>query len=708
MSSHLDLPRLANAYDTAVRTLIDECEPSGHWIGELSTSALSTATAVSALATVCRARESKPNRSNEENAQTERFRAMIDGGITWLSRHQNDDGGWGDTDLSYSNIATTMLVLAAFRLAEQEETHCSMIDRGEAYVSRLGGIEGLRKRYGKDKTFAVPILSNCAIAGIVDWSEVAPLPFEAAWVPQSLYRWMQMPVVSYAIPALVAIGQARFFHKPPRNPLSRAIRKMAVSPTLQVLKRMQPSSGGFLEAIPLTSFVVMGLASSGRDQHDVVTNGLRFIEESIRPDGSWPIDTNLATWTTTLSVVALASGVSTESNPSETAFGELTAETRQRVISVLERPELLEWILSCQNLEKHPFTGAKPGGWGWTDLSGAVPDADDTPGALLALSELMRLGIVDRLDQRTRVTIAAHAGIEWLLGLQNRDGGWPTFCRGWGKLPFDRSGSDLTAHVLRAFRAWESMGAIEEAMIRRMKKAASRGEAYLKKHQQNDGSWLPLWFGNQDQPDEINPIYGSAKVLAAYAELGLVETEACERGLKWLREQQNADRGWGGGDAIASSFGRRTSLACQEVKTSVQPAAKRDLDQSSSETTISSVEETALAIDALVVAGEPEVVFSEGLADGVNWLVDRVEADQHRSCSPIGFYFAKLWYYERLYPSIFTAAAVGKVIRAVGLVERKNALTPVPPDPINSHDSTEDIRHDDVLSVASGGLPEES
>ena len=23
---------------------------------------------------------------------------------------------------------------------------------------------------------------------------------------------------------------------------------------------------------------------------------------------------------------------------------------------------------------------------------------------------------------------------------------WPTFCRGWGRLPFDRSGSDLTAH----------------------------------------------------------------------------------------------------------------------------------------------------------------------------------------------------------------------------------------------------------------------
>ena len=39
--------------------------------------------------------------------------------------------------------------------------------------------------------------------------------------------------------------------------------------------------------------------------------------------------------------------------------------------------------------------------------------------------------------------------LDWLIHLQNRDGGWPTFCRGWGALPFDRSGCDLTAHVLR-------------------------------------------------------------------------------------------------------------------------------------------------------------------------------------------------------------------------------------------------------------------
>ena len=63
-------------------------------------------------------------------------------------------------------------------------------------------------------------------------------------------------------------------------------------------------------------------------------------------------------------------------------------------------------------------------------------------GALLALRAL---GDADGASRR-----AALSGARWLRSLQNRDGGIPTFCRGWGQLPFDQSTSDLTAHALRA------------------------------------------------------------------------------------------------------------------------------------------------------------------------------------------------------------------------------------------------------------------
>jgi squalene-hopene/tetraprenyl-beta-curcumene cyclase len=70
----------------------------------------------------------------------------------------------------------------------------------------------------------------------------------------------------------------------------------------------------------------------------------------------------------------------------------------------------------------------------------------------------------------------------------------------------------------------------------------------------------------------------------------------------------------------------------------------------------SSVEETALAIEVLL----SDLSESSQLAahNGLLWLIERVENGTYREPTPIGFYFAKLWYFERLYPLIFTVAAL--------------------------------------------------
>ncbi len=593
----IDPARLNAAYERVRGQLLAERSAAGHWIGELSTSALSTATAASALAIV--QRHSPPH---------DRFRLPIARGIAWLSAHQNADGGWGDTDRSYSNIATTMLVRAAIQLAGRAEGFSESLAAAQRYIDSKGGLDGLRARYGRDRTFAVPILTNCALAGLVSWSDVPPLPFELACVPQRFYRFVRLPVVSYAIPALVAIGQARHHHLPSTWPWMRLVRRAAIEPSLRVLLRMQPASGGYLEAAPLTSFVIMSLAASGRVEHPVVQQGVKFLLDSVRPDGSWPIDMNLATWTTTLAINALAG----------------TGED-------LAALGCLDWLLSCQHRQVHPFTGAAPGGWGWTDLSGAVPDADDTPGALLALAA-WRDAPWCSAEDRARIDEAAAAGLGWLLGLQNRDGGWPTFCRGWGKLPFDRSGADLTAHALRALKAWEHVAA-----SRSWEKAVQAGLRHLARQQRPDGSWVPLWFGNQDDPQEENPVYGTAKVLLAYRDWGALSAEPARCGVDWLCRNQNSDGGWGGGAAQRTASGGHCS---------------------------SSVEETAVAVEALAR------IFHENrtkvLDRAVNWLLDAVEQDRHRNASPIGFYFARLWYYERLYPLLFTLSALGQVRRTLG------------------------------------------
>ena len=124
-------------------------------------------------------------------------------------------------------------------------------------------------------------------------------------MPHPWFQHLRLPVVSYALPALIAIGQARHHFAPSRNPITRTLRDRVRGVTHGLLRAMQPESGGYLEATPLTSFVVMSLAGMGQTDSPVVEEGVRFLVESMRGDGGWPIDTNLSTWVTTLSITAL-------------------------------------------------------------------------------------------------------------------------------------------------------------------------------------------------------------------------------------------------------------------------------------------------------------------------------------------------------------------------------------------------------------------
>ena len=276
--------------------LLSKRNEHGWWTGRLSTSALSTATAVMAL--------HKAVAATKNETQKQRWQKLVDGGLKWLADHQNSDGGWGDTVLSISNISTTMLAHAVFRVSAAAQWDV-FIASSAAYIASAGGVAAVIKRYGKDHTFSVPILTHCALAGIVEWKNVIPLPFELACVPHRLYAAVRMPVVSYALPALIAIGQVIFKHQGHWNPVLRFIRRKAIAPSLRVLESIQPPHGGFLEATPLTSFVCMSLLGCDLFDHVVTQRCLQFIEASVREDGSWPIDTNLTTWVTTLSVNAL-------------------------------------------------------------------------------------------------------------------------------------------------------------------------------------------------------------------------------------------------------------------------------------------------------------------------------------------------------------------------------------------------------------------
>ncbi|MCG8580246.1 MAG: squalene--hopene cyclase, partial [Bacteroidales bacterium] len=472
--------------------LLDKRPPnSSLWNGYLSSSAISTSVAVFALFM----------------SDRDKHLSHIENGIAWLKKTMLNDGSWGDSPESPSNMTATLLTFATLSaVGETPEPTKAFLNDKFGGISDAHIIEGVLKYYGKDLTFSAPILVMCALAGVISsWINIPQLPFELSVLPQKLFRFLRLPVVSYAIPALIAVGILRY-----KKGRKNLLRESFIPGSLKVLIKLQPENGGFLEAAPLTGFVSMCMCGAGYGDHEAVRKGIGFLTDTVREDGSWPIDTNLAAWVTSLSVRAMGDNI----------------PDRQNLANVIK-----------QNAFKyqHPFTGAKEGGWGWTNLPGAAPDADDTAGALVALYELCN----------GEMSVEIEKGLEWLLSLQNADGGIPTFCKGWGKLPFDQSSPDITAHALLAFSLWRNQ--LPDSLKKKCDDSAGRMLRWMKKEQSAEGCWYPLWFGDQDAQDERSPVYGTALSVEYLSGIDHpLAKEMLAKGAYFLISAQNADGGWGG------------------------------------------------------------------------------------------------------------------------------------------------------------------
>lgn len=546
----------------------------GNWRGQLSSSAISTSVALFALHIS----------GKEENLPYVRNAAG------WLKLTMKPDGTWGDSLESPSNMTATLLTYASlYALGEApEQTKKYLTDKFGGY-SDSHIINGVLNYYGTDRTFSAPILMMCALAGVIsDWEKTPQLPFELSVLPQRFFRFLQLPVVSYAIPALIAVGILRF-RKGKRN-LFSPLRESFIPKSLKVLIRLQPNDGGFLEAAPLTAFVALCLTGAGLGDHSVTEKAMAFLKATVRKDGSWPIDTDLSNWVTTLCVKALGDDLS----------------DKQRMTQIIRRNA---------SAVRHPYTGAQPGGWGWSDLSGSVPDGDDTSGALVALHTLCEGVYYDEVTN----------GIRWLMDLQNRDGGMPTFCKGWGKLPFDRSSADISAHAVLAMELWKDQ--LPEPLKRRCKESILNLLRWIVNAQSAEGSWTPLWFGDQNASDEKSPVYGTATVVDY---LSVSENPAAkmvaDKGVNYLLSAQNEDGGWGGAKGIASK--------------------------------------ATLTARALAALSSHLTEDDKALERGVDFLYERYITGRLLEKEPIGLYFSRLWYSEELYSPTFLLYALKRLIKS--------------------------------------------
>lgn len=176
---------------------------------------------------------------------------------------------------------------------------------------------------------------------------------------------------------------------------------------------------------------------------------------------------------------------------------------------------------------------AEPGGWAFEFRNDHYPDVDDTAFVLMALARVA-------YPEKEHMEKTVRRGVEWMLSMQNRDGGWGAFDRDnnltlLNNIPYsdhnamlDPSTADVTA---RAIEALAKLGWASDHP------AVKRALAFLHRDQAPDGPWYGRWG--------VNYVYGTSGVLRAMEALGLTGAPECARAANWLRSVQNADGGFG-------------------------------------------------------------------------------------------------------------------------------------------------------------------
>ena len=230
-----------------------------------------------------------------------------------------------------------------------------------------------------------------------------------------------------------------------------------------------------------------------------------------------------------------------------------------------------DWVENAPNL--------RPGGWAFQYWNDHYPDVDDTAVVIMALH---------RTDPQ-KYRRAIERGVEWIIGMQSANGGWGAFDVDndhdiLQHIPFADHGALLdppTADV-----SARCLGMLAQCGYGREYSVVRRAIDYLKREQEEDGSWFGRW-GN-------NYVYGTWSVLCAFNAVGEdMQAPYIRRAVDWLKSLQQPDGGWG--EDCASYWQHRRD----EVKTSTPS-------------------QTSWAVLALMAAGE---IDSVAVKSGIEFLL---------------------------------------------------------------------------------------
>ena len=530
------LERLEQAIERGANHLLSLQAESGYWVGELEADTTLESDYIYFLHILGKADP-----------------ARIAKLANYVRQRQLPDGGWSIYPGGPSELNATCKAYFALKLAgdAQDSPHLA---QARAAVHRLGGLERTNSY----------VRFYLALVGAVGWDLVPAILPELMLLPNWFYlniyemsSWTRGIVIPMAILSAVrpdwrlpdrarvdelfcdasnkkaafdwsdqliswrnfflALDRAlKFYEKLPWKPLRQRALREAKSWLLEHVERTE----GLAAIYPAMMNSIFALMALGHGPDDPLTareirEFSRFEIEDADTIRMQPCVSPV--WDSCIAMVALEeAGLP----PDHTALAKSA-----------------DWILSKQVLGPGDWQvknkDAEPGGWVFEFRNDFYPDVDDTAFVLMALQRV-------KFPEPDRMEAAVRRGIQWLLSMQNRDGGWGAFDRDNNKaflcnIPFadhnamiDPSTADVTARVLECLGrfGWPAEHP-----------AVQRGLRFLLQDQCEDGSWFGRWG--------VNYIYGTSGVLRALETVSLTAKEYCQRAVRWLRTVQKADGSFG-------------------------------------------------------------------------------------------------------------------------------------------------------------------